>query len=85
MGVGRAVLGAEIISEDRVRQLAALPPRQELISRLLGQMNAPIAGLVTVLSGPVRGLVTVLQRHAEQLGGEPSSNGKHTSNGHQET
>jgi len=73
MGVGRAVLGAEIISEDRVRQLAALPPRQELISRLLGQMNAPIAGLVTVLSGPVRGLVTVLQRHAEQLGGEPAT------------
>ena len=39
----------------------------QLIAKLLGQMNAPITGLVYVLSGPVRGLAMVLQRRGEQL------------------
>ncbi len=63
-----AVLDGEVISAERVEQLASLPSRDALLSRLAGQMNAPITGLVTVLSGPVRGLATVLQRHIENQG-----------------
>ena len=55
------------ITAQQVTALAALPPRDQLLAKLLGQMNAPITGLVTVLSGPVRGLATVLKRRAEQL------------------
>ena len=51
----------------QVSALAALPPKEQLVAKLLGQMNAPITGLVTVLNGPVRGLAMVLQRRAEQL------------------
>ena len=63
--VGGALDGT-LLSGDRVEELAKLPSREEMVSRLLGQMNAPIAGLVTVLSGPVRALATVLQRYVEK-------------------
>ena len=64
-----AVMDGEILTAGQVMTLASLPPRDELLSRLLGQMQAPITGLVTVLSAPIRGLVTVLQRVADQSAG----------------
>lgn len=66
--VRKGVMDGALITEAQVVALAALPGRDELVARLLGQMNAPISGLVNVLSGPVRGLAIVLQRRAEQLG-----------------
>ena len=63
-----AVMDGQVLSGDQVVSLATLPPRDELLARLLGQMQAPITGLVTVLSAPLRGLVTVLQRVSEQGG-----------------
>ena len=64
-----ALMDSRVITGDQVRSLATLPPREELLSRLLGQMQAPVTGLVTVLSAPLRSLVTVLQRAAESGGG----------------
>ena len=66
--INGALMDSRIITGDQVRNLATLPPREELLSRLLGQMQAPVTGLVTVLSAPLRGLVTVLQRAAESGG-----------------
>ena len=51
---GRLWMGV-ILSAGQVVELASLPPREELLARLLGQMQAPITGLVTALSGPIRG------------------------------
>ena len=68
-----AVMDGQVLSADQVVSLATLPPRDELLARLLGQMQAPIAGLATVLSAPLRGLVTVLQRASEQGGGAPAA------------
>jgi large subunit ribosomal protein L10 len=56
-----AVLNGNVVEGSRVREIADLPPREILLSQLLGQMNAPIAGLVNVLSGPIRKLVYVLE------------------------
>ena len=67
--VRSGVMNGALISPAQVAALASLPPREVLIARLLGQMNAPIAGLVHVLHGTIRGLAIVLQRRAEQLGG----------------
>ena len=61
-----AVMDGQVLSGDQVVILATLPPRDELLARLLGQLQAPITGLATVLSAPLRGLVTVLQRVSEQ-------------------
>lgn len=66
--VRKGVMDGALISERQVSTLAALPGRDALVAQLLGQMNAPIAGLVNVLSGPTRALAIVLQRRAEQLG-----------------
>ncbi len=67
MIVRKGVMDGEVISAAQLSALASLPSRDELIAKLLGQMNAPITGLVSVLSGPVRGLAMVLQRRADQL------------------
>jgi large subunit ribosomal protein L10 len=59
------MLGDRALSAEQVRSLALLPSREELVSRLMGQLNAPAAGLVRVLNGPIAGLARVLQRHVE--------------------
>ncbi|MBI4299365.1 MAG: 50S ribosomal protein L10 [Chloroflexi bacterium] len=61
-----AVLNGRLLAPAEVTSLANLPPRSELVSQLLGQLQAPIANLVTVLNAPIRGLVAVLQRHIEK-------------------
>lgn len=64
------VMNGALITPAQVSALAALPPKEQLVAKLLGQMNAPIAGLVHVLNGTISGLAIVLQRRAEQLGAE---------------
>ena len=66
--IGKGVMDGAVISPAQVAALAALPPKDELVAKLLGQMNAPISGLVHVLNGTISGLAMVLQRRAEQLG-----------------
>ena len=63
-----AVLGERHLSADEVESLAALPPKEVLIARLAGQLNAPISRLAHVLGSPAAGLATVLQRQIEAMG-----------------
>ena len=62
-----AVMDGSILTAGQVINMASLPPRDELIARLIGQMQSPITGLVNVLSAPMRGLALVLQRRVEQM------------------
>ena len=66
--INGAYLEGRVLDADRVRHLSSLPGRDELIAKLLGQMNAPIANLAGVLSGTLRGLLTVIQAHIDQGG-----------------
>ena len=61
------VLGKQAITAEQVSTLADLPSREVLLSRVMGGIQAPIAGLVTVLSGVSRGLVNVLDARRRQL------------------
>jgi large subunit ribosomal protein L10 len=61
------VMGKRVLNADQVQQLADLPPREVLLGRVVGGIQAPIAGLVTVLGGTVRGLAYVLNARKEQL------------------
>ncbi len=63
------VLDNQIVSAAGIEELATLPSRDELLSKLLGTLNSPIQGLVTVLSGPSRSFVQVLNAYAEKQGG----------------
>ena len=65
--IRNGIMGGEVLSAAQVNAIAVLPSKQELLARLLAQLNAPAAGLVHVLTGPIRGLAIVLQRRAEQL------------------
>jgi large subunit ribosomal protein L10 len=61
------VLGQSVMNEGGVQQLADLPGREQLLSQVVGTLQAPLTGLVTVLSGTVRGLMNVLNARVEQL------------------
>ena len=60
------IMGGKVLNKEQVLALADLPPREVLVAQLLGTMNGPIRGLVTVLSGTTRGLVTALSQIKEQ-------------------
>jgi len=59
--------GDTVLEAAGVEQLAKLPPKEVLIAQVLGGLQAPLYGLVSVLAGPVRGLQTVLQGRMKQL------------------
>ena len=59
------ILGDRALSAEQVNTLALLPSKEELIARLMGQLNAPASGLVNVLNAPIAGLARVIQRHVE--------------------
>ena len=55
----------ELIASDKVVALASIPPRQELLAKLVGSINAPVSGFVSVLNGNLRGLVLALDAIAK--------------------
>ncbi len=67
--VKAGALGVRLLYPDQVSALADLPPREDLLAKLLGTLNAVPTGLVTVLSGVPRAFVGVLaaiQRQREE-------------------
>ena len=59
-------LGNELIEESTIVKLSKIPSREELIAKLLGSLNSPIAGFVNCLAGPMRGLVCSLNAIKDQ-------------------
>lgn len=51
--------------ENAIKQLAALPSRDELYAKLVGTLNAPMSRLVNVLQGNLRGLVYILDQYSK--------------------
>lgn len=60
MKVIGGLLEGKFVGADAIKQLATLPSREELLSKLVGSLNAPVSGFVNVLAGNLRGLVQVL-------------------------
>ena len=54
------------INLDGVKELATLPPKEVLVAKLLGTLEAPISGLARVLSETIAGLARVLNKIAEK-------------------
>jgi len=60
LDIKAGVLEGQVISQELVKELADLPSRDHLLAKLLGTLQAPLAGLVNVLNGPIRNFVYVL-------------------------
>lgn len=68
------VLSNKAISADDINTLINLPPKEFIISMLLGGMQAPISKFLGVLQAPMRDFVTVLKAIADKNGtGETQS------------
>jgi large subunit ribosomal protein L10 len=61
-----AVLGDKAIDGDAVSRLAALPPREVLLAKLAGGMQAPVGTLAGLFAAPLRNLGYALAQLAEQ-------------------
>ena len=61
-----AILGDRAIDGDAVTRLAAIPPREVLLARLAGGMQAPVGTLAGLLAAPLRNLGYALAQLAEQ-------------------
>lgn len=62
------VIKDRVLSPAEVQSLATLPPREVVIGQVLGGIQAPIVGLVSVVNGVLSGFVRVLDQRAKQLG-----------------
>ncbi|MBV8515864.1 MAG: 50S ribosomal protein L10 [Acidobacteria bacterium] len=68
-----AMLGGQVVPAAEIQNIANLPSREELISKLLYLMQHPLRGLAVVLNGTLRNFAVVLDQIAKQKGGGESS------------
>ena len=60
------LLGDRILLPEEVVSMADLPAREVLISKLIGQLQAPVCTLHNILNLPLQGLLNVLQKSWHQ-------------------
>jgi large subunit ribosomal protein L10 len=61
------LLEDQVLPPEEVVNLADLPPREVLIAKLIGQLQAPIGTLHNILNLPLHGLLNVLQNRAQTI------------------
>jgi large subunit ribosomal protein L10 len=64
-----ALLAGQPVAATEIQNIANLPSREELLSKLLYLMQHPIRGLAVVLNGTMRNFAVVLDQIAKQKGG----------------
>ncbi|QSX07499.1 50S ribosomal protein L10 [Alkalibacter rhizosphaerae] len=62
MEVKGGLVGGKVISIEEIKDLAELPPKEVLVAKVLGGLNAPIAGFVGVLQANISGLARALDQ-----------------------
>lgn len=66
MVIKAGLLEGQVIKADAVTELADLPSREVLLSRLLGAMQAPLGNLASVLQAPIVKLARTLDAVCSQ-------------------
>jgi len=54
------IMEGKLLSTEEVKELASIPSKEILLSKMLGAMQSPISGFVRVLQANIQGLHTVL-------------------------
>lgn len=60
------ILGIKALSEKDIIAFSKLPPREVLRAQIVGALQSPLRGLVTVLNSNIRNLVAVLNQIKEK-------------------
>lgn len=68
--VKAGLMNGAVLTADDVEAIATLPPREELLGKLVGMLASPMARTVGVLSGPSRSVAYLVNARMESLGGE---------------
>lgn len=68
--VKAGLMNGQVLSSAEVEAIATLPPREELLGKLVGMLASPMARTVGVLSGPSRSMAYLVNARMESLGGE---------------
>ncbi|MDQ7052237.1 MAG: 50S ribosomal protein L10 [candidate division KSB1 bacterium] len=68
--VKACLIEGDVLPGEEAEEIAKWPTREELIARLVGQLNAPIYGLVNALADVSRRLVYVLNAIKEKKEGQ---------------
>ena len=66
MRIKGGLLGARVLNAAELSTLATMPPKEVLVAKMLGNLQAPLYGLMYTLSANLRGLMTVLQARIQQ-------------------
>jgi large subunit ribosomal protein L10 len=66
--VSGGYLDGKVLDDKQLKAIAALPPKEVLVAKLLGTLQAPLVNLVSVLQAPMRDLVNVLDAIAKKTG-----------------
>jgi large subunit ribosomal protein L10 len=67
--VKSGVMNNQVLSAAEVDAISSLPPREELIGKLVGMLASPMARVVGVLNGPARSVAYLANARIEQLSG----------------
>ena len=67
------ILDGAPISAGELKQLAALPPRDELLARLVGGVASPLQGTANALNSLISGMARALGAYHAQRAAEPGA------------
>ncbi|MDQ3442441.1 MAG: 50S ribosomal protein L10 [Chloroflexota bacterium] len=67
--VRAGVMNNQVITSADIEAISSLPPREELLGKLIGLLASPMTRTAGVLSGPARSVVYLANARVEQLGG----------------
>jgi large subunit ribosomal protein L10 len=62
-----AMLGASLVTQNVVDQIAAMPSRQQVLAQVVGGVAGPLNGVVGILNAAIANVAYVLQARIDQL------------------
>ena len=68
LSVRGGVMNSRPLTAPDVEAISTLPPREELLGRLVGLLASPMARTLGVLGGPARSMAYLMNARAQQLG-----------------
>lgn len=61
-----AVIEGAIYDGDRLKEVASMPSRQDIMASIVGSLNAPISGIVGSINAVMRDLASVIEEVAKK-------------------